>query len=334
MALCYAMGMIYHCSIQSISRSQGRSACAAAAYRASEIIRDARYGVTHDYRKKPGVIYSDIIGWPGGDREKLWNAAEAAERRCDSVVAREVRIALPHHESDARNIDLCHNFAEVIQQKFGVAVDYAIHDPSDYGDYRNMHAHILITSRQVDPETGVFARLKDRSWNREKSKDTVTFVRQSWAEIYNEWAQFIGKPTISHLSYADQKIDKIPGKHLGPARSRIRKSQIEVDKENKLHFDWTSPQQDKLNEQIKDTEALITKNELMLIGQAVNEDVDEIDFPKTLNFRHYEDIARRYIDAHVEPRPKEQLKEKPTQRTKPSFDSEPYRFNDPGGLDL
>ena len=45
----------YHCSIEPMSRSDGRSAVAAAAYRFGMSLHDERYAVTHDYSRKRGV---------------------------------------------------------------------------------------------------------------------------------------------------------------------------------------------------------------------------------------------------------------------------------------
>lgn len=48
---------IYHCSIKIISRGKGKSAVAAAAYRAGELIKNEYDGITHDYTRKGGVVY-------------------------------------------------------------------------------------------------------------------------------------------------------------------------------------------------------------------------------------------------------------------------------------
>jgi hypothetical protein len=89
---------IFHCSAKSISRATGRSATAAAAYRAGERITDDRTGEVHDYRRKKGVLHAQIFV-PSGvrvpSRSALWNMAEAAENRKDAKVAREWEIALP-----------------------------------------------------------------------------------------------------------------------------------------------------------------------------------------------------------------------------------------------
>ena len=94
---------IYHLSVKPISRSAGRSATAAAAYRAGELgapIVDERTGDVHDYTRKRGVLSADIVlpdGAPSWaqDRPRLWNAAELAEKRKDACVAREYEVALP-----------------------------------------------------------------------------------------------------------------------------------------------------------------------------------------------------------------------------------------------
>ena len=52
---------IYHCSIKVISRGKGKSAVAAAAYRAGEKITNEFDGETHDYTRKGGVVHTEIL---------------------------------------------------------------------------------------------------------------------------------------------------------------------------------------------------------------------------------------------------------------------------------
>ena len=91
---------IFHLSVKTVSRSAGRSATAAAAYRAGVKITDERTGEIHDYTRKGGVESAAVIlpdnapEW-ARDRAQLWNAAEQAEKRKNSTVAREFEIALP-----------------------------------------------------------------------------------------------------------------------------------------------------------------------------------------------------------------------------------------------
>ena len=52
---------IFIASTKSISRSSGQSAVASASYRAGVELDDKRYGKTHDYSKRSGVMSADII---------------------------------------------------------------------------------------------------------------------------------------------------------------------------------------------------------------------------------------------------------------------------------
>ena len=88
---------IYHLSVQTISRDQGRSCVAAAAYRSGEKLHDEKQDLYHDYTKKKGVeseiiVPLDTPSWVN-DREKLWNEVDKAETRCNSRTAREINIA-------------------------------------------------------------------------------------------------------------------------------------------------------------------------------------------------------------------------------------------------
>src|SRR3546814_11043322 len=91
---------IFHLSVQVIGRAQGRSAVAAAAYRAAERLHDERLDRDHDFTNKPGVVHSEILLPEGAperlsDRERLWNEVEAPEKRKAAQLSREVECALP-----------------------------------------------------------------------------------------------------------------------------------------------------------------------------------------------------------------------------------------------
>ena len=52
---------IYHLSVKIISRSAGRSAVAAAAYRSGDILTNEWDGITHDYSKKHWIEHTEIL---------------------------------------------------------------------------------------------------------------------------------------------------------------------------------------------------------------------------------------------------------------------------------
>jgi ATP-dependent exoDNAse (exonuclease V) alpha subunit len=218
----------YHCSAKPISRSTGRSATGAAAYRAGEQIVDARTGLIHDYRKKQGVVSAEIVAPVGAaewatNRELLWNAAEAAEKRKDACVAREYVIALPCELDADQRRQLALDFARQMVERHGFAADVCIHAPSKDGDQRNHHAHILTTTRQVGPE-GLSAKKCDIEQAGRKRKDDLTATRQLWEQVANQHLERAGRAErIDHRTLKDQGIEREPTKHLGPAATEYER---------------------------------------------------------------------------------------------------------------
>lgn len=142
---------IYHFEAKIISRGTGRSVVAAAAYASCSRIYNDYDGVTHDYTKKRGNLYSEVFlpfnappEWQ--DRSELWNAVEEAEKTKDSRLARELIVALPIElELDDWKSMLKDFIREECTDK-GMCADVSIHDT----DGHNSHAHILLTMRPLD----------------------------------------------------------------------------------------------------------------------------------------------------------------------------------------
>src|SRR5690606_35765921 len=91
----------------------------------------------------------------------LWNRVEAAERRKDAVVAREVLITIPRDipEQDRRA------FAEAAVAPYvaaGAVVDVAIHCPNAVDGEEQPHIHAMLAPRALDAsqETG-FAKVRN-----------------------------------------------------------------------------------------------------------------------------------------------------------------------------
>jgi hypothetical protein len=200
---------IYHFDASVISRSKGRSATAASAYRTAEVIKDHRTGEVHDYTRKSGVLHTEIIAPDNApawvhDRSSLWNAVEDAERRRDAQVAREVRVALPSELTTEQNADLVRAF---VQEQFvarGMIADVALHAPGREGDQRNHHAHIMLTTREIGPE-GFGA--KERDWN---AKDLLVDWRGSWAEHVNDTLErYDISDRVDHRTLVAQREDAL-----------------------------------------------------------------------------------------------------------------------------
>lgn len=218
---------IFHLSVKTISRTAGRSATAASAYRAGVEITDERTGEIHDYRRKAGVESAELFlpdGAPewASDRAKLWNAAEQSEKRKNSTVAREFEVALPSELSADQRRKLAHDFARELVKRHGFAVDVAIHAPGKEGDTRNHHAHILCTTRKLTAEgfTEKTRELDDRATGAQE----VTHWREQWAGLTNAALERAGHAVrVDHRSLEMQGIDREPAIHLGPSATAIER---------------------------------------------------------------------------------------------------------------
>lgn len=123
---------IFHFSAKVIGRSSGRSAVAAAAYRAGERLHDERIDRDHDFTNKAGVLHSEVMLPKGApetfaDRATLWNAVEAAEKRKDAQLAREVEFALPRELSKKDNVKLAREFVKAEFVEKGMIADLNVH---------------------------------------------------------------------------------------------------------------------------------------------------------------------------------------------------------------
>lgn len=217
---------IYHLSVKAISRSAGRSVVAAAAYRSGVALTDERQGIAHDYTRKQGVAAAFVVAPEGADwaldRDRLWNAAEAAEKRKDAKTGREYELALPAELDAAAREELARSFAAEVVRRYGVAADVAIHEPGREGDNRNHHAHILTTTRTVGADgMGVKTRSLDVS---STASVEVEQLREVWAKQVNAALERhqIGQ-RVDHRSFARQGIEQEPTVHLGVTASGMER---------------------------------------------------------------------------------------------------------------
>ena len=232
----------FHLAVKTIGRSAGRSATAAAAYRAGVEIADERTGIVHDYTRKQGIEHREIVApfdapeW-ARDRSALWNAAEQAETRKNSTVAREYEIALPAELSADERRDLALGLAREISERHGVAVDVAIHAPGRQGDQRNHHAHLLTTTRRISAE-GLGEKTRELD---QKTSGEVERWRERFAEMQNtalERAQVHER--VDHRSYQRQGIEQEATVHMGPnVVAMERRAERQAQREGRDHVPAT-----------------------------------------------------------------------------------------------
>ena len=246
---------IYHCSIKVISRGKGKSAVAAAAYRAGEKITNEFDGMTHDYTHKGGVVHTEILlpdHAPAEytDRAVLWNEVEKIEKAKNAQLAREIEIALPRELTREQGISLVREYVKRHFVAAGMCADVCLHDTGG----GNPHAHIMLTMRPfdecgewgakqkkeyiLDPQGKKIYDPKKRQykckaipatdWNEQTKAEEW---RAAWAQLCNRALEQYGHAgRIDHRSYERQGIDQIPTVHLGVAASAMEKRGIRTER--------------------------------------------------------------------------------------------------------
>jgi len=232
---------IYHLHAgKIIGRTKGQKAVRSAAYRSGEKLKDDRYGETHDFSRKRGVLYDEMFvpayaPWSMRDRETFWNEVEKAEKRKNSQLAIPYDIALPHELNHAQHIALMREFIQHEFTDHGIVADLAIHMPNRKKNQKNFHAHILIPTRFVDEDgLGKKVIIADSKSDFEHQRGEIILrLRQSWAEHHNrhmDAAGFDESHHIDHRSYEEQGIDREPTTHRGVASDHMEERGITTDR--------------------------------------------------------------------------------------------------------
>lgn len=281
---------IYHCSIKIISRGKGKSAVAAAAYRSGETLTNEYDGITHDYTRKGGIAYTEILLPDNApreyaDRSVLWNAVEKTEKAKNAQLAREIEIALPHELTREQGVSLVREYVKEQFVNAGMCADIAIHDKND----GNPHAHIMLTMRPIEKDGTWGAKQKkeyvldkdgNKIYDRKKRQYKCKSIpatdwneqskaeewRETWAEICNRALEQNGhSERIDHRSYERQGIDQIPTVHLGVSAFQMEKRGIRTERGNR------NREIEVTNQRLRQLKARISKLQNWLKEEAEND---------------------------------------------------------------
>lgn len=222
----------YHFSAQIISRGKGNSVTSAAAYISGEKLRDSYDGRVYDRSYRKDVLFKGIL-LPSKvppnflDRQTLMDAINTSEKRCDSQLARTIKIALPNELSFDRQLELTKEFVIEKFIKVGLCADVAIHrgeldksrKPSGiepvYERQDNPHAHIIVPFRTVGKDGFDRNKTQNRYMN---SVKYLKELRKEWAALQNRKFERMGLDIrVSHESLAAQGLDREPTLHIGAA---------------------------------------------------------------------------------------------------------------------
>ena len=221
---------IYHFSAKVISRANGSSALASAAYRSAERLHDQRLDREHDFTNKSGVVHSEIMlpdNAPErfGDRSTLWNEVEATEKRKDAQLSREIEFAIPRELNQQQGIDLARDFVQSDFVEHGMIADLNLHWDIGADGLAKPHAHVMLTMREVSEE-GFGAKARD--WNK---TELVQEWREHWADHVNErLASLDIDVRIDHRSLEAQGIDLEPQNKIGAPAHRMERDGLEADR--------------------------------------------------------------------------------------------------------
>ena len=270
-----------------IGRSTGGAAVRSAAYNARAALTDERTGELYYFKHRDAPEHHEVLLPEGADAKfadssVLWNAAEAAEKRKDAQVARELVIALPANRelSDEDRLELIRSFAQEHFVSKGLAVQLDVHGPhvgDEERDTANHHAHLLVTTRRIEGDrlSAKKARDLDPEVRRMGARNAVTDGEQ-WGAL---WRDHQDRYFAEHgLELRVDATAAVPGQHVGPVRMRAPESAAvlrseEIARENAA----AARDPDKVLEVLTRNNATFTERELdRHLTKHINDEVEHL----------------------------------------------------------
>ncbi|MEJ5023670.1 Ti-type conjugative transfer relaxase TraA [Brucella anthropi] len=245
---------------QMISRGAGRNIISAASYRHRTRMRDEQTGTLFNYRggdddlvHEELALPEDIPAWlrsaiegktVAEASEALWNAVDAFETRVDAQLARELIIALPEELTRAENIALVQEFVRDNLSSKGMIADWVYHDKDD-----NPHIHLMTALRPLTeegfgpkyvpvrrPDGKPLREVKSNRHNGEivytcwaGNRETMKAWKIAWAQTASRYLALAGRDIrLDGRSYAEQGLEGIAQRHLGPGKSAMMRKGVEM----------------------------------------------------------------------------------------------------------
>ena len=245
---------------QVISRGAARSIVSAAAYRHRTRMIDEQAGTSFSYRGGASELVHEELALPddvpawlqstiGGKSvakasEALWNAVDAFETRADAQLARELIIALPEELTRAENVALVREFVRDNLTSSGMVADWVLHDKDG-----NPHIHLMTALRPLTEEGFGPKKVPILGPNGEPlrvvtpdrpngkivyklwagDKETMKAWKIAWAETANRHLALAGHDIrLDGRSYAEQGLDGIAQRHLGPEKAALARKGVEM----------------------------------------------------------------------------------------------------------
>ena len=217
---------IGHVAVRSHSRSKGHTAAAGLAYRCGVALLCPRTGVQHDYSHRRGVAAHGILAPVPTPLKKSLAALswgiEAAEKRSDSKIGRDLQVALPHELALKDKILVTKLFTKRLTKRYKTVAAWAVHVPTarSDGDPRNTHAHVWMATRELNEETGALENKLLQLDERPQSRTEIREIRLLWERTVNK---MLVKRYIDARVDVGRRADGDPAPTLGAARTGLER---------------------------------------------------------------------------------------------------------------
>jgi hypothetical protein len=240
-----------------VSRGAGKSSVGAAAYLCREQMRDQRTGQIFDWRQpergiaeasaylersagdhnsRQELLFSGLYGPAGAPeldaRQKAYRGI-LEPRRGRGTPGQSPGRRAGHHRAVER--------IDPATERVGFAGSYPRFHPQDRvvqvaihsgeQDPRNIHAHLLISTRGIDENGFKPTKAREQQEQFLNRREYVNQLRASWEHAANRHLERHGvEQRIDRRSLADQGIDREPGRHMGPAAAWRKQRGLETDR--------------------------------------------------------------------------------------------------------
>jgi hypothetical protein len=306
----------YHFSVVNVGRGSGAPVVAKAAYRSGECLYDERIAQTFDYRGGAERVIDTWVmarenapAWmqhaPREVRQRAWNEAERADDNPNARIATELVVGLPHEVTMEQRKNLLSGFVRRLVEKHGVFADVSIHTAHDE---RNIHAHILLSHRELGPDG--FGEIANRRTitrkHRGKVKEMTTaglaatpadvkFLRKEWADHVNSAYQRAGLDIrVDHRSFKDRGLQTIPTIHLGPKASELERRGYATDRgDTNRIIEFGNAELRQLEAEKQRQDAVIINLQKALAERLAQRQRDEIEQQKATTMQAPEPPASR-----------------------------------------
>jgi Ti-type conjugative transfer relaxase TraA len=231
---------------------------------------------------------------------------------------------LPHELSAAQRLEATRALAQDLANRYGAAVDFAIHAPHEASDIRNHHAHLLMTTRRVS-ESGLGEKTlleRENKWLLSQGLPTtdrqLRELRQAWEGIANERLAAAGLDLrIDHRSHQERGLELAPTEHMGVHATQMDRRGLDVTR-GRLDGEAARRNGDLIREKPEQVLTLITGEKSVF---------DRRDVARTLH-RYLNEDAREFQNAFARVMASPALVELQPERVDPETGQvEPARYS-------